>query len=51
MLTQAPNLKYFLPETIKYFLDPYCVIEKYETCSFSKMKSKIEAYELSVVWK
>ena len=50
-LTQAPNLRYSLPENIKYFLDPYRVIEKYKTCTFNKTKSKIEAYELGVVWK
>jgi hypothetical protein len=27
------------------------VIEKYKTCPFNKTKSKIEAYELGVVWK
>jgi len=50
-LTQAPNSRYSLPENIKYFLDPYRVIEKYKTCTFNKTKSKIEAYELGVVWK
>ncbi len=50
-LTQAPKLRYSLPPNIKYFLDPYCVIEKYTTCAFNKARSKIEAYKLGVVWK
>ncbi len=50
-LTQAPNLMYSLPPNIKYFIDPYCVIEKYKSCAFNKTKSKIEAYELGVFWK
>jgi hypothetical protein len=27
-LTQAPNSRYSLPDNIKYFIDPYRVIEK-----------------------
>ena len=50
-LTQAPNSRYSLPENIKFFIDPYRVIEKYKSCGFNKTKSKIEAYELGVVWK
>jgi hypothetical protein len=50
-LTQAPNSRYSLPENIKYFLDPYRMIEEYKTCAFNKTKSKIERYELGVVWK
>jgi hypothetical protein len=50
MLTQAPNSRYSLPDNIKYFIDPYRVIEKYKTCPFNKTKSKIEAYELGIVW-
>ena len=50
-LTQAPNSRYSLPANIKYFIDPYRVIEKYKSCHFNKAKSKIEAYELGVVWK
>ncbi len=42
-LTQAPNLRYSLPDHIKYFIDPYHVIEKDKTCPFNKTKSKIEA--------
>jgi hypothetical protein len=42
---------YSLPGNIKYFIDPYHVIEKYKSCAFNKAKSKIEAYELGVVWK
>jgi hypothetical protein len=42
---------YSLPQNIKYFIDPYCVIEKYKSCAFNKTKSKIKAYELGVVWK
>jgi len=40
-----------LPENINFFIDPYRVIEKYKSCGFNKTKSKIEAYELGVVWK
>jgi hypothetical protein len=42
-LTQAPNSRYSLPENIKFFIDPYRVIEKYKSCGFNKTKSKIEA--------
>ncbi len=47
-LTQAPNST---RNNIKYFIDPYRVIEKYKTCPFNKTKSMIEANELGVVWK
>jgi len=47
-LTQAPNSRYSLPDNIKYFLDPYHVIEEYKTCAFIETKSKIEACELGV---
>ena len=40
-----------MPENIKFFIDPYRVIEKYKSCGFNKTKSKIEAYELGVVRK
>jgi hypothetical protein len=50
-LAQAPSLRYSLPQNIKYFLDPYHVIQKYKSCTFNKIKSKIEAYELGVIWK
>jgi hypothetical protein len=50
-LTQAPNSMYSLPGNIKYFIDPYHVIEKYKSCAFNKAKSKIKAYKLGVVWK
>ncbi len=50
-LTQAPNSMYSLPPNIKYFIYPYCVIEKYKKCAFNKTKSKIKVYELGVVWK
>jgi hypothetical protein len=40
-----------LPPNIKYFIDPYRVIEKYKSCVFNKMKSKIKAYKLGVIWK
>jgi hypothetical protein len=40
-----------LPDIIKYFIDPYRVIEKYKTCPFNNTKSKMEAYEPGVVWK
>ena len=40
-----------MPENIKFFIDPYRVIEKYTSCGFNKTKSKIEAYELGVIWK
>jgi hypothetical protein len=49
-LTQAPNLMYSLPPNIKYFIDPYHVIEKYKSCVFNKTKSKIKV-ELGVAWK
>jgi hypothetical protein len=42
-LTQAPNLINSLPLNIKYFIDPYRVIEKYKSCAFNKTKSKIKA--------
>jgi hypothetical protein len=50
-LTQAPNSMFSLPLNIKYFIDPFRVIEKYKSCVLNKMKSKIKAYELGVVWK
>jgi hypothetical protein len=37
-LTQAPYLRYSLPDNIKYFIYHYRVIEKYKTCPFNKTK-------------
>jgi len=49
-LCQAPNSIFELPTSIKYFMDPMSVIREYKGCKLNKKHSKIESYELGVVW-
>ena len=49
-LRQAPNSIFQLPTNIKYFMDPMSVIREYKGCKLNKKHSKIESYELGVVW-
>ncbi len=49
-LTQAPNLQYSLPENVRYFIDPCCVIVKYKSCLLNKTKSKTQGHALGVMW-
>ena len=50
-LTQAPRSKYMLPPAMKYFLDPLKVIKHFKSCQFNNQHSKLDSYELGVVWK
>ena len=45
------TLSIFMPAKIKYFIDPYRVIGSYGSCSLNKKKSKLDSYELGVIWK
>jgi len=49
-LCQAPKSIFELPASIKYFMDPMSVIREYKGCKLNKKHSKIESYELGVVW-
>lgn len=49
-LTQAPGSPYTMPSKIKYFIDPYSVMMHYSSCKLNKSKSKLDSYELGVVW-
>ena len=50
-LTQAPNSHHRLSERLRYFFDPFKVIPRFEGCKLNKNHSKLESYELGVVWK
>ena len=50
-LTQAPGSRYNMPVKLKYFMDPYRVIEAYSSCPINKKRSKLDSYELGCVWK
>ena len=50
-LTQAPCSSYSMPSKIKYFIDPYSVMTHYASCKLNKSKSKLDSYELGIVWK
>jgi hypothetical protein len=49
-LTQAPNANYHLPEKLRYFIDPYRVIDKYTSCSINQTKSHLDSLSLSSVY-
>jgi hypothetical protein len=49
-LCQAPNSIFQLPPSIKYFMDPMSVIREYNGCKLNKKHSKVESYELGVIW-
>ena len=48
---QAPHSPFDMPSQINYFIDPYRVMKKYESCPLNAKKSKLNSYELGVVWK
>ena len=50
-LTQAPFSRCSMPTKLKYFMDPYRVIDAYSSCPINKKKSKLDSYELGCVWK
>ena len=50
-LTQAPRSSYTMPSKIKYFIDPYNVVTHYASCKLIRSKSKLDSYELGIVWK
>ncbi|KAL3757005.1 hypothetical protein ACHAWU_003889 [Discostella pseudostelligera] len=50
-LTQAPGSRCNMPPKLKFFLDPFRVIDGYTTCQINKKRSKMDSYELGVVWK
>ena len=40
-----------MPSKIKYFIDPYHVITHYVSCRLNKKHSKLDSYELGIIWK
>ena len=48
-LTQAPNSPFHMLPKLKFFLDPYKVINGYASCRLHRNHSKLESYELGVV--
>ena len=50
-LTQAPFTHLSLPTRIKYFMDPYKVMDHYKTCRLNKRFTKLDSYELGVMWR
>ena len=50
-LTQAPFTHLNLPTRIKYFMDPYKVMNHYKTCRLNKRFTKLDSYELGVMWR
>ena len=41
----------FPPQIQYYFMDPYHIISSFKSCLLHKLKSKLEGYDLSSVWK
>ena len=50
-LTQAPRSTLSFPHQLKYFLDPYKVIDKYTRCPLHPSRSKLESLQLGCIWK
>ena len=50
-LTQAPFTHLNLLTKIKYFMDPYKVMDHYKTCQLNKKFTKLDSYELGIMWK
>ena len=50
-LTQAPFTSLTLPSKIKFFMDPYKVMSHYSSCLLNKKRTKLDSYELGVIWK
>ena len=48
---QAPRSQLSMPHQFKFFMDPKFVIDKYSGCRLNAKHSKVESYELGVVWK
>ena len=49
-LTQAPFSQCRMPEKVKWFMDPYRVITAYPACGLNHEQSKLDSYELGVLW-
>ena len=49
-LTQSSTSKLNMPPQVKHFLDPLKVIREYKSCPINSKNSKLESYELGVVW-
>jgi hypothetical protein len=50
-LTQSPESHLILPDRIKYFMDPYKIMDKYKTCKLNKKFTRLDSYELGIMWK
>ena len=49
-LTQAPFSPHRLPAKLQWFMDPYKVITSYNDCPFNHRQSRLDSYELGVLW-
>ena len=49
-LTQAPLSPCYLPEEMIYFMDPMKTLQHYKSCKLNHNHSKLDSYELGVVW-
>ena len=49
-ITQAPFSQCRMPERLKWFMDPYRVITANDKCELHTDRSKLDSYELGVLW-
>ena len=49
-LTQAPFSPFRMHPKLKWFMDPYRVITSYPACLLNHRQSKLDSYELGVLW-
>ncbi len=49
-ITQAPFSPYHMPEKLKWFMDPYRVITAHPACGLHQSQSKLDSYELGMLW-
>ena len=49
-ITQAPFSPYRMPKKLKWFMDPYRVITTNPACGLHQSQSKLNSYELGVLW-
>ena len=49
-LTQAPRSPCYFPDEMIYFMDPMKTLQHYKSCKLNHSHSKLDSYELGVVW-
>ena len=49
-LTQALRSPFSLPSKLKWLMDPYKVITSHPDCPFNHHQTKLDSYNLGVLW-